>query len=112
MSDAAAEVESKIDYLVPSSRINRRFWAPGRELNTGIYAPYEVTIRDARLAGPFTLDEHGFCLGRHRTDISDWEHHYAPESSYGAQVAEVGRRLSGADLVVPLGGMLRASDRT
>ena len=73
MSQAAAEVHSLIDYLVPTSRINRRFWAPGKEFNTGIYAPYPVTIRNARLAGPFTLDAHGFCLGRHHTDISDWQ---------------------------------------
>ena len=32
----AADVRSKIDYLVPSSRINRRFWAPGKEFNTEI----------------------------------------------------------------------------
>jgi hypothetical protein len=56
MSPASAEVKSTIDYLVPTSRINRRFWAPGKEYNTGVYAPHEVTIRNARLAGPFTLD--------------------------------------------------------
>jgi hypothetical protein len=112
MSQAAAEVHSLIDYLVPTSRINRRFWAPGKEFNTGIYAPYAVTIRNARLAGPFTLDAHGFCLGRHRTDISDWHNQYAAESPYAAQVAEVAMRLSGADLVVPMGGMMRASGAT
>jgi hypothetical protein len=109
MSQAAAEVHSLIDYLVPTSRINRRFWAPGKELNTGIYAPYPVTIRNARLAGPFTLDAHGFCLGRHHTDISDWQNQYAADSPYAAQVAEVAMRLSGADVVVPMGGMMRAS---
>ena len=112
MSQAAAEVHSLIDYLVPTSRINRRFWAPGKEFNTGIYAPYPVTIRNARLAGPFTLDAHGFCLGRHHTDISDWHNQYAADSPYAAQVAEVAMRLSGADLVVPMGGMMRASGAT
>jgi len=112
MSQAAAEVHSLIDYLVPTSRINRRFWAPGKEFNTGIYAPYAVTIRNARLAGPFTLDAHGFCLGRHHTHISDWHNQYAADSPYAAQVAEVAMRLSGADLVVPMGGMMRASGAT
>jgi hypothetical protein len=112
MSQAAAEVHSLIDYLVPTSRINRRFWAPGKEFNTGIYAPYPVTIRNARLAGPFTLDAHGFCLGSHHTDISDWQNQYAAESPDAAQVAEVAMRLSGADLVVPMGGMMRASGAT
>jgi len=112
MSQASAEVRSMIDYLVPTSRINRRFWAPGRELNTGVYAPYPVTIRNARLGGPFTLDEHGFCLARHHTAISDWENQYAPESAYAAEVAEVAKRLTGADTVVPLGGMMRDSAAT
>jgi len=57
MSTAAANVQSCIDYLVPTSRINRRFWAPGKEFNTGVYASQKVIIRNARLAGPFTLDD-------------------------------------------------------
>jgi hypothetical protein len=112
MSQASAQVQSTIDYLVPTSRINRRFWAPGKEFNTGVYAPYPVTIRNARLAGPFTLDEHGFCLGRHHSAITDWQNQYAADSAYAAQVAEVAIRLSGAEVVVPMGGMMRASDIT
>jgi hypothetical protein len=109
---AGAEVHAKIDYLVPSSRVNRRFWAPGRELNTGHYATYDVTVRNARLAGPFTLDEHGFRLAQHQSDVTDWERNYGPESAYAAEVCAVVQRLTGADLVVPLGGMIRDSDRT
>ena len=112
MSEAAAEVQSSIDYLVPSSRINRRFWAPGREFNTGVYASYPVTIRNARLAGPFTLDAHGFCLGRHRTRITDWPSQYGPDSAYAAEVAAVAVRLCGADVVVLIGGMMRTSGST
>jgi hypothetical protein len=109
MSPASAEVKSTIEYLVATSRINRRFWAPGKEYNTGIYAPHEVTIRNARLAGPFTLDSHGFCIGHDPTDITDWERNYGPESRYAAQVCEVAKRLSGADVAIPMGGMLRTS---
>jgi hypothetical protein len=112
MSTAAASVQSSIDYLVPTSRINRRFWAPGKEFNTGVYAAQKVIIRNARLAGPFTLDEHGFCLGVHRTAIADWERNYGPDTPYAEQVCEVAKRLSGADFVVPLGGMLRSSGKT
>jgi len=112
VSQASAEVRSMIDYLVPTSRINRRFWAPGRELNTGVYAPYLVTIHNARLAPPFTLDEHGFCLARHRTAIGDWKNQYAPDSAYAAEVAEVAKSLTGADVVIALGGMMRDSAAT
>jgi hypothetical protein len=112
MSTAAPSVQSSIDYLVPTSRINRRFWAPGKEFNTGVYAAQNVIIRNARLAGPFTLDEHGFCLGVHRTAITDWERNYGPDTPYAEQVCEVAKRLSGADFVVPLGGMLRSAGKT
>jgi len=112
MTHAAAEVQSTIDYLVATSRINRRFWAPGKELNTGVYASYPVTIRNARLARPFTLDEHGFCLGGHHTAITDWENQYGPDSAYAAEVAAVAMRLCGADVVVPIGGMMRVSGPT
>ena len=109
---APDQVEARIDYLVPTSRINRRFWAPGKEYNTGVYAPHDVVIHNARLAGPFTLDKHGFCLGRHVTDVVDWEQHYGPDSSYARQVIEVGKRLSGADAVAPMSGMRRSSGLT
>ena len=112
MSTAAAEVHATIDYLVPSSRINRRFWAPGKEFNTGVYAPQNVIIRNARMKGPFTLDEHGFVLGAHRTHITDWVQNYGPDTPYAAEVCEVAKRLSGADLVIPMGGMLRSAGKT
>jgi hypothetical protein len=112
MSTPAANVQSSIDYLVPTSRINRRFWAPGKEFNTGTYASHDVIIRNARLAGPFTLDDHGFCLGVHHTDITDWERNYGPDTPYAKQVCEVAKQLSGADFVIPMGGMLRSSGNT
>jgi hypothetical protein len=112
MSVAPNEVQAKIDYLLPTSRINRRYWAPGEEYNTGVYAPYDVTIRNARLAGPFTLDSHGFELSHHKTEITDWEANYGPDSPYAAQVGEIARAMCGADLIVPMGGQIRSSGLT
>lgn len=112
LSPASAQVDTTIDYLIPTSRINRRFWAPGKEYNTGVYQPYPVTIRNARLAGPFTLDEHGFCLARHETAITDWEANYEAGGAYAGEVTEVVKRLTGADLVVNMGGMVRCSGQT
>src|SRR3954470_4659050 len=86
-SRAAEAVDTEIDYLIPSSRINRRFWAPGAELNTGTYAPYPVTVRNARLAvSPFTLDRHGFCLARHETMVKDWRDAAHVDAIYPAEV--------------------------
>ena len=112
MSQPAPAIATTIDYLVPTSRINRRFWAPGKEYNTGEYAPYPVTIRNARLAGSFTLDQHGFTLDRHATTITDWESNYTLDSPYAAEVCEEVERLTGADLVIPMGGMIRSSGLT
>ena len=112
MSRPGAESHSTIDYLVPTSRINRRFWAPGEEYNTGSYASYPVVIRNARLARAFTLDEHGFCLGHHHSEIADWEQQYGADSAYARQVGEIVKSLSGADLVLTMGGMVRSSGAT
>jgi hypothetical protein len=112
MSAAPAEVQTQITYLLPTSTINRRFWAPGEEYNTGTYAPYDVTIRNARLAGPFTLDAHGFALEQHKTDITDWVANYGHDSDYAAQVCAVTKAMSGADFVIPMGGMIRSSGLT
>ena len=107
-STAAPAIETMIDYLVPTSRINRRFWAPGREFNTGVYQSYPVTIRNARLAPePFTLDRHGFCLARHASRVTDFRDP-AAVADYPGEVAEVARALTGCDLVVPMGGQLRS----
>ena len=113
VSRAPEAVETQIDYLVPTSRINRRFWAPGAELNTGIYAPYKVTVRDARLAPePFTLDRHGFCLSNHHTSVTNWRDAAQVEAVYPAEVIAKTCALTGADFVVPMGGMVRSTGKT
>lgn len=113
IAPATEAVETRIDYLVPTSRVNRRFWAPGAELNTGIYDSYPVTIRNARLAPePFTLDRHGFCLSTHRSAIADFRDAEAVNRLYPGEVAEVAKALTGCDLVVPMGAQIRSSGPT
>lgn len=34
MSEPAAPIETRIDCLIPTSRVNRRFRAPGKQHNT------------------------------------------------------------------------------
>jgi hypothetical protein len=107
-----SSVPAQITYLLPTSTINRRYWAPGEELNTGVYAPYDVVINNAREAGPFTLDEHGFEMAIHPTDVTDWEASYGPNSAYAAQVVEIAKAMCGADLVLPMSGQVRSSGLT
>lgn len=111
--EAIDGVETTIDYLVPTSKINRRFWAPGAERNTGEYKPWPVVIRDARQApAPFTLDRHGFTLAHHRTAVTNFRDAAEVDAIYPAEVIARAQSLTGADLVVPMGGMVRSAGRT
>lgn len=106
-------VETTIDYLVSTSHINRRFWAPGEEYNTGTYASNAVTVRNARTAAhPPTLDVHGFTLASYPTDIEDFLDTAVVNSSYAQEVTHIAREMTGADLVVPMGGQVRSPNIT
>lgn len=106
----APAVEGRMNYLAPGSLINRRFLAPGREVNTGEYLPYTVTIRDARpREADFTLASHGFMLARHPTAMRNFLDEQEVSATYLAEAAEAVRRMTGADRVAVTGWMLRIS---
>ena len=106
-------VDAQISYLKPTSLINRRFWAPGEEVNTGEYQPYPVTIRNARNAGrPFTLDEHGFAIASYPTKLDDFEDKAKISSIYDDEVKHIAMDMTGADHVAVMGGQLRTSGAT
>jgi hypothetical protein len=110
---AAAGVEATVDYLVPSSRINRRYVAPGAELNTGRYTPHTVFIRNGRpVQGTLGLDTQGFVLARHPSLVTDFTDKTEVDAVYSAEVARIVKVLTGADLVAPLGYVLRTSGAT
>lgn len=109
LAPAPDYIDTTIDYLIPTSRINRRFWAPGKEYNTGTYAPEQVRVRNARAAGhAFTLDEHGFTLASFPTQMEDFHDYDAVNTRYAEEVGHIAKALTGADLVVPMGGQLRS----
>ena len=116
MSSAAPEqpadpgVATEITYLLPGSFINRRFVAPGREVNTGEYRPYPVVIRDARpRQGDFTLASHGFQLIRHHSAVRDFLDKQEVEATYPGEVAAAVQALTGADRVHTMSWMVRTS---
>jgi hypothetical protein len=106
----AAGVEADLHYLVPGSLINRRYVAPGAEINTGQYAPQRVKIRNAR---PFEnrlgFHSHGFVLARHVSQIGEFTDSALIDRLYGSEVIDVVRRVTGASRVLPMGWMLRSS---
>ena len=110
VEDQVRSVEGCVSYLAPGSFINRRYVAPGAEVNTGQYETHTVRIRDGReIRGHFTLDQHGFVLAGHRSAVADFEDTDEVERLYPAETAELVRELTGADRVVVRGWMRRTS---
>jgi hypothetical protein len=112
MNDAVRirTVDAQISYLAPGSSINRRFVAPGAEVNTGTYAMHRVRIRDGRsVTSPFSLDVEGFVLAEHRSSVADFRDAKEVDAAYPPEVVEVVRRLTGADRVVLRGWMVRTA---
>jgi hypothetical protein len=103
-------VEATINYLSPDSRINRFFWAPEGRLSTSVSVPHRVEVHNARAADqPFTLDGHGFALIERPTEVASLDDRAMLDTVYAAEVIEIARDLTGADLIVPMGYELRSS---
>lgn len=110
---ATGGVEAEIFYLAHDSKLNRRFVAPGVDINTGRFEPHRVLIRDGRaVQNQFSLDTHGFTLAAHRSAIADFTDKAAVDAAYPAEVTEIVKDLTGADLVVLLGSVVRTADAT
>jgi hypothetical protein len=110
---ASDSVEAELVYLSPRSTINRRYVAPGVEVNTGEYESHRVQVRNGRCAAqPFSLDEHGFMLVRHQSAINDFFDQEQVQARYPTEVTQLIQQLTGADLVLPLGWMVRTAGPT
>lgn len=106
-------VEATLDYLVPSSRINRRYVAPGAEFNTGRYAPQTVFIRNGRTAhGVLDLDTQGFVLAVQPSLVTNFRDKTEVDVAYSVEVERIVKALTGADRVALLGYVVRASGTT
>jgi hypothetical protein len=68
MSPRSLDVYSSMKFPSGESKIHRRYVTPGAELNTGVSAPHQVYIRDARpLQDGIQLDVNGFQLFQHKS---------------------------------------------
>lgn len=106
----ARMTEAEISYVSTGSLINRRYVAPGVELNTGQYETYRVPIRDGRaIKDEFSLDVHGFMLAERRTSVKDFFDREQVDRIYPGEVEDTVKALTGADRVVLMGWMIRTS---
>ena len=103
-------VDAQISYLSSGSHINRRFVAPGAEMNTGSYELHPVSVRDGRtIKDRFNLDEHGFVLSEHASAVTDFRDSDEVDNIYSQEVIDIVKQLTGADRVVSRGWMVRTS---
>jgi hypothetical protein len=103
-------VKADISYLAPGSHVNRRFVAPGKEVNTGAYEKHRVNVWDGRsIRNRFTLDTHGFVLAEHKSAVTDFFDSEQVDAVYPQEVTDVVRELTGADKVAQRGWMVRTS---
>ena len=103
-------VDAEISYLAPGSFVNRRFVAPGKEVNTGTYLPYSVKVHDGRpIRSQFSLDQNGFVLAEYRSAVTDFADKEEVEAIYPAESERAVQSLTGADFVLSRGWMVRTS---
>ena len=109
---SASGVAAEILYLSPNSTLNRRYVAPGIDVNTGQFEPHRVVIHNARpVQDQLTLASHGFVLAQHRSRVGNFKDKAEVEAIYPAEIMDAVKTLTGADLVVPLGWIVTVRSR-
>ena len=110
---APAEVDSvpgELYYLAPRATVLRRFTAHGASINTGVYEPHVVPVRNGRpVQDTFTVDVHGFEIAGHRSAVTDFTDPAEVDEVYVPEVLDFVRARTGADEVACRGWVLRRS---
>jgi len=108
--DSTRQVEALIRYVDPGDFVTRRYVSAGAEINTGTYSDHRVIVRDGMpIRDHFTLDIHGFMIGKAPTSVTDFHDKAMVDELYEREVEEDIRRRTGADKVVARGWMIRTS---
>jgi len=103
-------VDAQISYLAAGSKINRRFVAPGAEMNTGTYELHPMKVHDGRnIRDKFNLDTHGFVLADYESAVTDFRDKEQVDNIYSQEVIDIVKQLTGADHAVSRGWMIRTS---
>ena len=110
VATGVASLEAEIDFVRSDSRINRRYVAPGAELNTGRFEAHRVQIRNGRpVRSQLTLETVGFMLTDHESSVRDFLDLEEVDPRYTNEVTEAVRRLTGATRVISGGWIIRTS---
>lgn len=110
IEDSARTSQALIRYLDDGDYVTRRYVSQGAEINTGDYADHVMPMRDGMpIRDHFTLDTHGFMIGRHQSGVADFDDPTEVDAKYAAEVAEAVKALSGASFVAVQGWMRRTT---
>lgn len=110
IEESVRRAPALIRYLGEGDYVTRRYVSQGAEMNTGDYFDYACEVRDGMtIRDHFTLDTHGFVLGKHRSAIADFHDKPAVDATYLAEVEDLVTRLSGANRTAAQGWMIRTS---
>lgn len=108
--DGARAATALIRYLGDGDYVTRRYVSQGAEINTGEYFDHPMAVRDGMpIRDHFSLDVHGFTIGRHRSAIADFDDVETVDALYNAEVAETVKAMTGASFVAVQGWMRRTS---
>lgn len=89
-----------------------RYFANDHSQDTVVIAPRTMPVVDVRAAGT-SLDDEGFIRVEHVSGIADFTDAASVAAAHPAEIAELVRRVTGADHVtVTGGGVLRFSERS
>lgn len=110
VEDGARVSTALIRYLGDGDYVTRRYVSQGAEINTGEYFDHAMPVRDGMpIRDHFTLDTHGFVIGKHCSAVADFDDVETVDALYGAEVAEAVKAMTGASLVAVQGWMRRTS---
>lgn len=100
-------VTARLEYVSPASRSNLRYVGDGREVNTGVFEPREVFIRNARRATErLSLSTCGFEIARHQSAVDFYDDQNA-EEAYAREIEPLLLELTGADKAILFGARRR-----
>ncbi|MFM2370837.1 MAG: hypothetical protein RIS85_559 [Pseudomonadota bacterium] len=110
IEDTARKAPALIRYLAEGDYVTRRYVSQGAEMNTGEYADYACVVRDGMpMRDHFTLDVHGFTLGKHRSAVADFADKPTVDALYLKEVEALVTQLCGATRTAAQGWMIRTS---
>ena len=90
------EHKTRLEFISPNSKINRRFVCPAKEVNTGQCIEHEVVMHNARLAGEaFTLPVQGFQMLNHVTQVKDFYDSEQVDAIYTQEIKSLLLKLTG-----------------